>query len=77
MTYQHRLKRLEEQYRPASHHSPVVRVPREIARDGWTAYLNGLPCACGIRGCARRTIGAAVPQQLTVIEWDRTYNRCP
>ena len=73
MHYRTRLARLEAQRPSVTHHTPVVRVPRAIPEGGWNAYLVALPCACGARQCPRRTIGAALPEQLSVEAWEQAY----
>ena len=55
---------LRRQERPARGHvTPVVRVPHDVPRAAWDAWLASQPCACGRRGCPERKIGVLLPQK--------------
>jgi hypothetical protein len=73
MGLRQRLEKLEARHPHRAHQTPVVWIPGAIDHEHWDAYLDALPCACGVVECSQRTIGLVLPEKMSVEAWEVKY----
>jgi hypothetical protein len=76
----HRLQRLEHHKRAhrLHQHQPVVlHVPKTVPHEDWLAWAAQQirPSRCGDATCPGPAIGALLPENLTMEEWEATYGQ--